>query len=86
MQWHVINWDANDTIHTHQKHQNSGINETLRNEEVVILGFYSTQHKAIFTHHSSNTHMHFRTKDQSLAGHVDALKINDSITLKLPKL
>ena len=86
LQWHVINWDANDTIHKHQKHQNSGINETLRNEEVVILGFYSTQHKAIFTHHSSNTHIHFRTKDQSLAGHVDALKINDSITLKLPKL
>jgi len=55
-------------------------------EEVVILGFYSSQHKAIFTHHSSNSHMHFRTKDQSLAGHVDALKINDSITLNLPKL
>jgi len=84
LQWHVIDWDADDTIHTHQKHQNSGLNGTLRNQEVVILGFYSTQHKAIFTHHSSNNHMHF--KAQNLAGHVDALRINDSITLKLPKL
>jgi hypothetical protein len=30
--------------------------------------------------------MHFALKNQNLAGHVDDLRINDLITLKLPKL
>tara|TARA_R110000787_G_scaffold45993_2_gene111902 strand:+ start:5358 stop:6083 length:726 start_codon:yes stop_codon:yes gene_type:complete len=85
LKWHVINWDIQDSTHTHKKHQESGLRGTLNNEVVSVLGFYSKKHKAVFTHHSSNTHMHFRTKDQSLAGHVDALKVDGLITLKLPK-
>ena len=86
LQWHVINWNPKDSVHTNKKHQESGLNGVAKNENVRILGFYSNKHKAIFTHHSSNIHMHFTSKDQSLAGHVDGLKIKDSITLKLPKL
>lgn len=86
LQWHVINWNPKDSVHTHKKHQESGLNGIVKNENVRILGFYSNKHKAIFTHHSSNVHMHFTSKDQSLAGHVDNLEITDSITLKLPKL
>ncbi|MFY0603670.1 MAG: acetolactate decarboxylase [Flavobacteriaceae bacterium] len=84
LQWHVINWNPKDSVHTHKKHQESGLNGMITNESVRILGFYSNKHKAIFTHHSSNVHMHFTSKDQSLAGHVDDLKIKDSIILKLP--
>lgn len=86
LQWHVINWNPKDSVHTHKKHQESGLNGIVKDENVRILGFYSKKHKAIFTHHSSNVHMHFTSKDQSLAGHVDGLKIKDSIILKLPKL
>lgn len=86
LQWHVINWNPKDSVHTNKKHQESGLNGVAKNENVRILGFYSNKHKAIFTHHSSNVHMHFTSKDQSLAGHVDGLKIKDSIILKLPKL
>jgi acetolactate decarboxylase len=86
LQWHVINWNPKDSVHTHKKHQESGLNGIITNENVRILGFYSNKHKAIFTHHSSNVHMHFTSKDQNLAGHVDDLKIKDSIILKLPKL
>lgn len=86
LQWHVINWNPKDSVHTHKKHQESGLNGVVKNENVRILGFYSNKHKAIFTHHSSNIHIHFTSKNQSLAGHVDNLKITDSITLKLPKL
>jgi len=86
LQWHVISWNPEDSVHTHKKHQESGLNGVVKNENVRILGFYSNKHKAIFTHHSSNVHMHFTSKNKSLAGHVDDLKIKDSITLKLPKL
>ena len=85
LDWHVINWKDGDTIHNHKKHKESGLNGTLQNKDVEIIGFYSTKHKAIFTHHTTNMHMHFKTKDGAIAGHIDDLLLNNSITLKLPK-
>ncbi|WP_299117267.1 acetolactate decarboxylase [uncultured Winogradskyella sp.] len=85
LDWHVINWKDGDTIHNHKKHKESGLNGTLQNKDVEIIGFYSTKHKAIFTHHTTNIHMHFKTEDDAIAGHIDNLLLNNSITLKLPK-
>ena len=74
LDWHVIDWPPADSVHTHEKHRTSGPHGRLENEEVEVLGFYSTQHTGIFTHHSTNMHLHFRTEDQQLAGHVDDLR------------
>ena len=49
---------------------------TLTNEEVDILGFYSTSHQGIFTHHDTHLHLHLVTKDASKMGHVDELAFN----------
>lgn len=38
-----------------------------------LLGFFSTRHKAVFTHHDTNIHMHLISKDRAWMGHVDAL-------------
>ena len=84
LDWHVINWKDGDMVHNHKKHKESGLNGTLNNLEVVIIGFYSTKHKAVFTHHTTNMHMHFKTVDNTLAGHVDDVIVN-SIKIKLPK-
>lgn len=83
--WHVINWKDGDNIHNHRKHKESGLNGTLANKKVQIIGFYSTKHKAVFTHHTTNMHMHFKTDDNAIAGHIDDLSLNQTITLKLPK-
>lgn len=85
LDWHVINWKKGDTIHTHQKHKTSGLNGLLKNSNVEIIGFYSTKHKAIFTHHTTNMHMHFKTDDSKIAGHVDDLLLEDELILKLPR-
>ena len=82
--WHVINWPEGDTIHSHEKHINSGLNGQMRDQEVEILGFYSKHHHAIFTHHSTNMHLHVRANDGALAGHVDALTLGRNMTLFLP--
>jgi len=82
--WHVINWDKNDRIHTHRKHIESGLNGNLENINVTILGFYSGKHKAIFTHHTTNMHMHFKTEDKNIAGHIDKFIPGKSMFLKLP--
>jgi len=58
-------------------------NYQLQNEEATIVGFFSTKHKGVFTHHDSNIHLHFITKDESKMGHLDAMEI-DKMTLYLP--
>ena len=82
--WHVINWKEGDKIHTHEKHINSGYSETTGNRNVVLLGFYSNAHQAIFTHHTTNMHIHVRSLDGKVAGHLDDLLIGEEMILKLP--
>jgi len=81
---HVIDWPEEDKIHTHEKHINSGFNKKYENEDVEMLGFYSNSHHAIFTHHTTNMHIHVKTNDFS--AHVDDLIIGKEMILKLPKI
>lgn len=82
--WHVINWKDGDTEHSHEKHISSGLNGRLINEHVEMLGFYSNSHHAIFTHHTTNMHIHLKTVNNQLAGHVDGLNLEKGMILKLP--
>lgn len=85
LSWHVIDWPKGDMEHTHQKHKNSGLNGQVMDRKVTILGFFSLHHKAVFTHHTTNVHMHFKTGDGLLSGHLDDLQLGDNMILKLPK-
>lgn len=82
--WHVVNWDEKDTIHTHEKHVKSGAYSSAQSEKVKILGFYSENHHGIFTHHSSNMHMHVLNASKSIVGHLDDLVLGDQMVLKFP--
>lgn len=82
--WHVIDWAEGDTIHTHEKHRNSGLHGRLQNEAVEILGFYSSRHHGIFTHRGSNLHLHVKTASGTLAAHVDELRLLAGMRLFLP--
>ena len=84
--WHVINWPEGDTEHTHEKHQTVGPHGCLKNEPAQILGFYSTKHAGVFTHHSTYLHMHLLTDDHKVSGHVDQLTPGKDLWLYLPKL
>lgn len=59
-------------------------NYQIQNEDAEIIGFFSTKHKGIFTHHDSFLHMHLITKDESKMGHLDKLEIGE-MKLYLPK-
>ncbi len=84
MDWHVINWKDGDLEHTHEKHVQSGLHDRMQGVEVDILGFYSNRHHAIFTHHTTNMHMHVRTTDGQLVAHVDDLELGTGMKLLLP--
>lgn len=83
--WHTINWPEGDTEHSHEKHIRSGLYGDLINYEVQMLGFYSDSHHAIFTHHTTNMHVHVKTADGTIAGHADGFTLGKDATLSLPK-
>lgn len=84
--WHIIDWKDGDTDHSHEKHISSGLNGEIENKEVELLGFYSDSHHAIFTHHTTNMHIHMKLKNEEIAGHVDDFELGKEMILKLPKL
>lgn len=83
MSWHVIDWVEGDTVHTHEKHRTAGIKGVIEDVEVEILGFHYDK-PGIFTHHSSNIHMHAKTRDVRLTAHVDDIMLGDEMRLLLP--
>jgi len=49
-----------------------------------MIGFFSTKHKGVFTHHGSFLHMHLISEDESKMGHLDNLGIEEMKSF-LPK-
>lgn len=82
--WHVIDWKEGDNEHSHEKHIQAGLHGTKHNTEGIVLGFYSTKHHAIYTHHTTNMHLHIKTDDNKLVGHVDDLMLGNNNSLRLP--
>jgi acetolactate decarboxylase len=84
VQWHVIDWPEGDTEHTHEKHIASGPQGESTYVKASILGFYSNHHKGIFTHHTSNMHLHANIPLHKVAGHVDDVTLGNGCILSLP--
>lgn len=84
LDYHIINFDpSKDQISDHKK---SALKSSLADKDVRVLGFYSTSHQGIFTHHNSNVHMHVICHKEKRMGHVDKLDLADaSFTLLVPK-
>lgn len=81
---HIQNLPEGTQVSSPEEAHQGQTNYPLENEEVEIIGFFSTEHKGIFTHHDSFLHMHLITKDESKMGHLDAVEIN-KMKLYLPK-
>ncbi len=82
---HVVNLPAGTPVNSPADAHRGQVNYTIQDEEVEIIGFYSRNHKGIFTHHDSHTHMHLITKDRKKMGHLDALVLKDKASLFLPQ-
>ena len=80
---HSQNLPAGTNVASPEDAHQGQTNFTLQNAEVEIIGFFSTEHKGIFTHHDSYVHMHLITADESKMGHLDELEIGE-MKLYLP--
>lgn len=81
---HVQNL-AEGTRVTNPKEAHQGqVDFQLDAQPVEIIGFYSTRHQRVFTHHDRFIHMHVITADGKIMGHLDAINI-DAMMLYLPE-
>lgn len=81
---HIQNLPEGTKVSSPYEAHQGQINYNIENEAAEIIGFFSTEHKGIFTHHDSFLHLHLITKDESKMGHLDELEIGQ-MTLYLPK-
>lgn len=81
---HVQNLPEGTIVSSPDEAHQGQTNYPVANEDVEIIGFFSTEHKGVFTHHDSFLHMHLITKDESKMGHLDEVEI-EKMRLYLPK-
>jgi acetolactate decarboxylase len=68
---HIVNLPKGSKVTSPDEAHKGQVNYQLKNEQSEIIGFFSTEHKAIFTHHDTYLHMHLITTDRQKMGHLD---------------
>lgn len=68
---HIVNLPKGSKVSSPDDAHQGQTNFELANQQVDIIGFFSTEHQAIFTHHDTFLHMHLITADKTKMGHLD---------------
>jgi acetolactate decarboxylase len=82
---HVQNLPQGATVSSPEEAHQGQVTFPVEQEQAHIVGFFSTEHQGVFTHHDSYLHMHLMTVDRPIMGHLDDLVIAE-MTLLLPVL
>ncbi len=80
-QFHIQNLPAGAVVRSPDDAHVGQAKYELVNEDVEIVGFYSTSHQGIFTHHDSYVHMHIITADLTKMGHLDWIMFVGEVTV-----
>jgi acetolactate decarboxylase len=81
---HIQNLPNGSQVSSPEEAHQGQINYNLKNEDAEIIGFFSTEHQGIFTHHDSFLHLHLITSDHSKMGHLDMVEFS-KMKLFLPR-
>ncbi|WP_299708715.1 acetolactate decarboxylase [uncultured Pontibacter sp.] len=81
---HVLNLPEGAKVSSPAEAHRNQVSYHLTHEQAEIIGFFSTEHKAVFTHHDTFLHMHLLTADRSKMGHLDEALFGKGIKLYLP--
>jgi len=74
---HIVNLPKGKKVSSPKQAHEGQINYLITDKNVTIIGFYSTAHKGVFTHHDTNVHMHLITEDKTKMGHLDAVNFKE---------
>ena len=67
---HNVNLPKGSKVSSPDDAHQGQISYSIENREVEIVGFFSTEHKAVFTHHDTFLHIHLMTIDKLKMGHL----------------
>ena len=81
---HIQNLPAGTKVSSPDEAHQGQTPYAIQNENVTIVGFFSTEHQGVFTHHDSWMHMHLITENEDKMGHLDEVEF-DQMVLYLPK-
>ncbi len=82
--FHVL--DKRDGLaHSPALHERAKIHFALEGEAVEIIGFFSSRHHGIFTPKDANVHLHVRTIDDRMSGHLEEVELAPGASLWLPR-
>lgn len=79
---HIVNLPKGSKVSSPDEAHKGQKKYELQKEQTDIIGFFSTEHKAIFTHHDTFLHMHLMTTDKQKMGHLDKVSLKKG-TMKL---
>jgi acetolactate decarboxylase len=70
--------------YSRELHEKAKVRLSMADESVEIIGFYSRRHRGVFTPRDSDFHMHVRTLDNQLSGHLETFSLSRGPMLYLP--
>lgn len=83
---HIVNLPKGTTVSSPAQAHEGMVNYSIFKEQADIVGFFSTRHQTIFTHHDTFLHIHLITRDREKMGHVDKLSFSpQKMMLFLPE-
>ena len=83
--FHVL--DKRDGLtHTPELHEKAKVRFVLQREPVEVIGFYSNRHRGIFTPADVSVHMHVRSADGRMSGHLEKIQLQRGATLAVPRV
>ncbi len=81
--FHIL--DKRDGLrHNSELHEKAKVRFTIVREPVEVIGFYSSRHRGIFTPPNANVHMHIKTIDGRMSGHLETIRLEPGATLCVP--
>lgn len=82
---HVVNLPEGSAVSSPEEAHQGQVDYKINDRQSDILGFFSTEHQTIFTHHDTFLHMHLITADRQMMGHLDDVVFaKGSMKLHLP--
>ncbi len=85
LHWHVIDGRRLvDGGSSHEDHLAAAVTGREDRVRATLIGFHSLTDQRVFTHHSSNTHIHFVDDESGFSGHVDHVVVPAGTIVKFP--
>jgi len=81
--FHVLD-KRDDLPHNPERHEEAKVRRILKHTPVELIGFYSRQHRGIFTPQESNVHVHLRTEDGQISGHLETIRLAQGARVAVP--